>query len=95
MCMAHGLRPTRVNAKSASPCAFRAPGVSLPAALARASSALGGQPHEAGGEEFFSLAAQMRLDTSITLYALGDANRALADLRAGRLSGAAVLVPRD
>jgi alcohol dehydrogenase, propanol-preferring len=47
------------------------------------------------GEEFFALAARMRLDTSIVEYELGDANRALADLREGRLSGAAVLTPRD
>jgi propanol-preferring alcohol dehydrogenase len=45
------------------------------------------------GEEFFALAAQMRLETSVIEYALGDANRALDDLRSGRLNGAAVLVP--
>jgi alcohol dehydrogenase, propanol-preferring len=47
------------------------------------------------GEEFFALAARMRLDTSVTSYELSDANRALEDLRGGRLSGAAVLIPRD
>jgi alcohol dehydrogenase, propanol-preferring len=43
------------------------------------------------GEEFLSLAARIPLRTSIVEYALGDANRALADLRGGQLSGAAVL----
>jgi alcohol dehydrogenase, propanol-preferring len=47
------------------------------------------------GEEFFGLVRQLRLETSIVEYELGDANRALADLRAGRHSGAAVLRPRD
>jgi propanol-preferring alcohol dehydrogenase len=45
------------------------------------------------GEEFFKLAGMMRLETSVVEYALGDANRALSDLREGRLSGAAVLLP--
>ena len=47
------------------------------------------------GEEFFALARQLRLETSITEYELGDANRALSDLRAGRLEGAAVLRPGE
>jgi alcohol dehydrogenase, propanol-preferring len=46
------------------------------------------------GEEFFAIAGQMRLETTIVEDELGDANRALADLRAGRFSGAAVLRPR-
>jgi hypothetical protein len=33
------------------------------------------------------------LSTHVQAYALTDANRALSDLRFGRLSGAAVLVP--
>jgi propanol-preferring alcohol dehydrogenase len=31
--------------------------------------------------------------TQVSLYPLEDANQALGDLRAGRVSGAAVLVP--
>ena len=44
-------------------------------------------------EEFLSLAAEIPLRTHIQTYPLAEANRALDDLRAGRLSGAAVLVP--
>jgi propanol-preferring alcohol dehydrogenase len=43
--------------------------------------------------EFLTLAASAPLTTHVHEYALMDANRALDDLRAGRLSGAAVLVP--
>jgi alcohol dehydrogenase, propanol-preferring len=43
--------------------------------------------------EFLALAAGIPLRTHIQRYPLADANRALDDLRAGRLSGAAVLVP--
>jgi propanol-preferring alcohol dehydrogenase len=43
------------------------------------------------GEEFFRLAAEVPLKISTTPYALGQANQALDDLRAGRLHGAAVL----
>jgi propanol-preferring alcohol dehydrogenase len=43
--------------------------------------------------EFLSLAANMRIKTSIAEYALPDTNRALEDLRAGRVEGAAVVVP--
>ena len=43
--------------------------------------------------EFLALAAEVRLSTHVHAYTLTDANRALSDLRAGRLSGAAVLVP--
>jgi len=43
--------------------------------------------------EFLALVAEVRLSTHVHAYALTDANRALSDLRAGRLSGAAVLVP--
>jgi propanol-preferring alcohol dehydrogenase len=45
------------------------------------------------GVEFLTLAATIPLRTHVQPYALADANRALADLRAGRVSGAAVLVP--
>ena len=41
--------------------------------------------------EFLALAGQIPVRTETVLYPLDDANRALADLRAGNLSGAAVL----
>jgi propanol-preferring alcohol dehydrogenase len=44
-------------------------------------------------EEFLSLAGDIPLRTHIQMYPLDAANRALDDLRAGRVSGAAVLVP--
>ncbi|NND67512.1 MAG: alcohol dehydrogenase, partial [Halioglobus sp.] len=45
------------------------------------------------GEEFLPLAAGIPVETVVTEYPLVQANEALADLRAGRLEGAAVLVP--
>jgi propanol-preferring alcohol dehydrogenase len=44
-------------------------------------------------EEFLEFAARVTLRSATTRYPLGEANRALSDLRQGRLSGAAVLVP--
>lgn len=44
-------------------------------------------------EEFFPVARQAGVKTYTTTYPLDRANEALVDLRAGRLSGAAVLVP--
>ncbi len=43
--------------------------------------------------DFFALVTKTRVKTSIVKYPLPDANRALDDLRAGRVEGAAVLVP--
>ncbi|CDY75340.1 Alcohol dehydrogenase [Caballeronia glathei] len=43
------------------------------------------------GRAFMRLAGQFHLDMRTTCYALADANRALDDLRAGRVTGAAVL----
>jgi alcohol dehydrogenase, propanol-preferring len=43
--------------------------------------------------EFLALAARILLRIHIHEYPLADANRALEDLRQGRLSGAAVLIP--
>jgi propanol-preferring alcohol dehydrogenase len=43
--------------------------------------------------EFLALADDIELQTHIRDYRLEDANRALDDLRKGRLSGAAVIVP--
>ncbi|KVN41321.1 alcohol dehydrogenase [Burkholderia pyrrocinia] len=45
----------------------------------------------ADGDAFMALAGRIPLDIETTRYALADANRALDDLRAGRVSGAAVL----
>jgi propanol-preferring alcohol dehydrogenase len=45
------------------------------------------------GEEFLSLAPKVPVRTSVSIYSLGQAERALADLRAGRFDGSAVVVP--
>lgn len=45
------------------------------------------------GVDFLALAPQMDIVTTTTSYPLRQANEALADLRAGRFEGAAVLVP--
>ena len=47
----------------------------------------------ADGAEFLAVAARVPLRVEATPYPLREANRALADLREGRLVGAAVLVP--
>ncbi len=45
------------------------------------------------GEEFLGIAERVGVRTTVRSYALQSANGALADLRAGKLEGAAVLVP--
>jgi propanol-preferring alcohol dehydrogenase len=45
------------------------------------------------GIEFLAFAAQAGLETHTKSYSLDQANRALSDLREGRIEGAAVLVP--
>jgi alcohol dehydrogenase, propanol-preferring len=45
------------------------------------------------GEEFFKIVPKARIKTKTVSYPLIRANEALADLRSGRLQGAAVLVP--
>jgi alcohol dehydrogenase, propanol-preferring len=45
------------------------------------------------GEELLALAPRVPVETRVSTYPLQDANEALADLRAGRFTGAAVLVP--
>lgn len=45
------------------------------------------------GLEFFTLAPQVPVRSKVEIYPLAEANRALENLRAGRLQGAAVLVP--
>lgn len=47
------------------------------------------------GRAFMALAPRIPIRTRVTPYALSAANQALADLRAGRLRGAAVLLIRD
>jgi alcohol dehydrogenase, propanol-preferring len=47
----------------------------------------------ADADEFLALAPKVPVRTAVQPYPLADANRALADLRAGRLRGAAVLLP--
>jgi alcohol dehydrogenase, propanol-preferring len=47
----------------------------------------------ADGEEFLALAPKAGVATEVVTYPLEQANEALADLRHGRLTGAAVLVP--
>lgn len=45
------------------------------------------------GLDFLQVAPQVGIKVTTTQYPLNEANRALADLRAGRLQGAAVLTP--
>jgi propanol-preferring alcohol dehydrogenase len=45
------------------------------------------------GYEFLALATQVPVRTIITTYELDQAEQALADLRAGRFEGTAVIVP--
>jgi propanol-preferring alcohol dehydrogenase len=45
------------------------------------------------GEEFLPLAAAIPVQTTVHVYPLEQANEALEDLRQGRFTGAAVLVP--
>ena len=47
----------------------------------------------ADGREFLSVAPEAKVRTTTTPYPLDKANEALDDLRAGKLEGAAVLVP--
>jgi propanol-preferring alcohol dehydrogenase len=47
----------------------------------------------ADGIEFLRLAPEIGIVTRTTPYPLAEANQALADLRAGKFEGAAVLVP--
>jgi propanol-preferring alcohol dehydrogenase len=49
----------------------------------------------ADASEFLAIAATAPLRTEVRSYPLAQANQALSDLRDGRLSGAAVLVPDD
>ena len=42
---------------------------------------------------FLALAPEAKIKTRVSAYPLAEANRALDDLRSGRLQGAAVLIP--
>ncbi|MBS0652183.1 MAG: zinc-dependent alcohol dehydrogenase family protein [Verrucomicrobia bacterium] len=44
------------------------------------------------GEQFFEVASRHLVDTQVTAYPLEEANRALSDLRDGRITGSAVIV---
>ena len=44
------------------------------------------------GEEFIPLAPSVPVETEIQVYPLADANRALDDMRHGRVRGSAVLL---
>jgi propanol-preferring alcohol dehydrogenase len=44
------------------------------------------------GEEFLAIAAKVGLRVTVTPYPLSEADRALSDLRADRVRGAAVLI---
>jgi alcohol dehydrogenase, propanol-preferring len=47
----------------------------------------------ADAREFLAVASRFAIRTTVTPYPLSEANAALEDLRAGRLNGAAVIVP--
>jgi len=47
----------------------------------------------ADGEEFLAYCADHKIHTTTVAYPLAEANQALSDLRDGRLTGAAVLIP--
>jgi propanol-preferring alcohol dehydrogenase len=47
----------------------------------------------ADGHDFMALAEEVPLKTTVTIYPLEKANAAIDDLRSGRLTGAAVLIP--
>ena len=45
------------------------------------------------GEEFMAIAQELPIETHVTEFSLAEANAAVAALRAGRIKGAAVLIP--
>lgn len=47
----------------------------------------------ADAEEFLAFCSRRKIHTTTVRYSLGQANQALSDLRDGRLTGAAVLIP--
>ena len=71
----------------------RHPGLSLSFVVGGAAARIGRQPDPAGRHRVPGQAPEMGIVTKTTRYRLEQANEALADLRAGRFEGAAVLVP--
>jgi propanol-preferring alcohol dehydrogenase len=69
------------------------PSFPLSAALGRAAIVSVANLTRQDGIDFLQLVPQMNIVTKTTSYPLNQANQALADLRAGRFEGAAVLVP--
>ena len=70
------------------------PSLPVRAALARAHrSARSPTSPARDGEEFLALAPRVPVRTEVTTYPLEAAGQALDDLRAGRFTGAAVVVP--
>lgn len=69
----------------------RYPGVSLFASMGRAPRRFRRQPDPADGEAFLAVAPTVPVRTVAVPYPLADANSALNSLRAGILTGAAVL----
>jgi len=61
--------------------------------MGRARASVGRQSIRQDGIEFLRVAPKIGIVTKTTSYPLNQANKALADLRAGRFDGAAVLVP--
>ena len=47
------------------------------------------------GREFLAEAAEVPVEARVTTYRLGNANKALQDLKADRLNGTGVLVVRE
>ena len=47
------------------------------------------------GDEFFKIASKIPVKTETQLYHLQEANKALNDLRSGKIRGAAVLVMKE
>jgi len=69
------------------------PFVPLSVAVGGTDRSVGGQPDACGCRGVSDACRGGPLHTHVHVYPLADANLALSDLRAGRLSGAAVLVP--
>ena len=71
----------------------RHPELPLSAAVGRAATVSVANLTRQDGIDFLRLAPKIGIITKTTRYPLNQANEALADLRAGRFDGAAVLVP--
>ena len=69
------------------------PSFPVQAVMGGAHHQIGREPDAGGCTVSLAVASQLIIRTTVKPYPLRDANAALDDLRAGRLSGAAVLVP--